>query len=262
VNRLLQIAATSREALKERRAQRPLASFAAGLKPGRPGRFRDALRRESPADPVRFIAEVKKASPSRGLLAEEFDPVARARAYAHGGAAAISVLTEERHFLGSREHLRAVAAAVSLPVLQKDFTLDDYQLFEAVEAGASAVLLIAALLERHQLVALGEAARALGLDALVEVHDEAELDEALAAGATLLGINNRDLRTFEISLGTTLRLLPRVPEGVTVVGESGVLERRDVVELADAGVDALLVGEALMRSDDPTARLRELRGAS
>jgi indole-3-glycerol phosphate synthase len=210
---------------------------------------------------VRFVAEVKRASPSRGVLAAEFDPTARARAYAEGGATALSVLTEERHFQGSPAHLRAVAAAVPLPALQKDFTLDDYQLFEALELGASAVLLIAALLPRHRLAALREAAAALGLDALVEVHDRHELDEALAAGADLVGINNRDLRTFEVSLENTVRLLPHVPQGVTVVGESGILTRADVLRLEGAGVDALLVGEALMRSPDPAARLRELRGA-
>jgi indole-3-glycerol phosphate synthase len=260
VNRLLEIAAHAREALEARRAARPLESFAAGLVPGRQGRFRDALRRAARGEPVRFIAEVKKASPSRGLLAAEFDPLARARAYAEGGAAALSVLTEERHFLGSREHLRAVAAAVPLPALQKDFTLHEYQLFEALELGASAVLLIAALHPPARLAALREQARALGLDALVEVHDARELDGALAAGATLVGINNRDLRSFEISLDTTEQLMPRVPAGVTVVGESGVLERADVLRLEAAGVDALLVGEALMRSPDPAAKLRQLRG--
>ncbi|MBI5835944.1 MAG: indole-3-glycerol phosphate synthase TrpC [Candidatus Eisenbacteria bacterium] len=260
MNRLQAIAADVRAALDARMRARPLGGFAPGLKLGAPGRFRAAIARASKAEPVRFIAEVKKASPSRGLLAGDFDPVARARAYAAGGAAAVSVLTEPRHFLGSPDHLKAVAAAVPLPALQKDFTLEAYQLHEAVELGASAVLLIAALLPSGRLAALRAAAEELGLDTLVEVHDEAELEAALASGARIVGVNNRDLRTFEVRLETTLRLAPRVPAGTTLVGESGVTGRADVLRLQDAGVDALLVGEALMRSGDPAARLRQLRG--
>jgi len=260
VNRLAEIAAAARAALDARRRARPLESFAPGLRPGRPGRLQEAVRRPSAAEPVRFIAEVKKASPSRGVLAESFEPAARARAYARGGAAALSVLTEERHFQGSLGHLAEVVRAVPLPALQKDFIQDEYQLHEALEAGAAAVLLIVALLEPARLEALQAAAGALGLDALVEVHDAAELERALAAGAALVGVNNRDLRTFEVSLETTLRLRPQVPPGVTLVAESGVARRADVLRLEAAGVDALLVGEALMRSADPARTLRELRG--
>lgn len=262
MNRLLVIAADVREALEERKRARPLESFASALRPGAPGRFRSALTRGSLSDPVRFIAEIKKASPSRGPLNLDVDPLEQARLYQQGGASALSVLTEQKHFLGSPEYLRRVAASVSLPALQKDFVLEDYQLYEAAELGASAVLLIVALLPGHRLAALREAAAALGLDALVEVHDEAELDVALASGAEIVGVNNRDLRTFEISLDTTFRLLPRIPEGPTVVSESGLVERAQVERLEAAGVDALLVGEALMRSGDPVARLRELRGAA
>ena len=262
MNRLLEIAADVREALEERKSARPLESFAPGLRPGAPGRLRRALTRSSLDEPVRFIAEIKMASPSRGPLNVNVDPVEQARLYLEGGASALSVLTEQKHFLGSPEYLARVTRSVDLPALQKDFVLEDYQLYEAAELGASAVLLIAALLPRHRLAALREAASLLGLDSLVEVHDEAELDEALASGAEILGVNNRDLRTFEISIETTFRLLPRIPEGPVVVSESGVMERSHVQRLEEAGVDALLVGEALMRSGDPVARLRELRGVA
>ena len=262
VNRLETIAADVRQSLDRRMAARPLESLAAGIRPGPPGRFHAAIERQDRDQPVRIIAEVKRASPSRGVLKEAMDPLHQARQYHAGGAAALSVLTEEKHFLGSPDFLREIAREVPLPAIQKDFTLEDYQIYEAAELGASAVLLIAALLPRHRLTALREAASLLGLDALVEVHDEAELEEALASGAEIIGVNNRDLKTFKVSLDTTLRLLPRIPESKVVVGESGILERADVVRLGEAGVDALLVGEALMRSTDPAARLRELRGVS
>lgn len=260
MSRLLQIADDVRRRLDSRMRARPLESFASALQPGRAGRFRDALRR-GPGDPLRFIAEVKKASPSRGALNTGVDVVEQAQAYARGGAAAVSVLTEPDHFKGAPGDLRRVSAAVAVPVIQKDFTLEDYQLYEAVELGAAAVLLIAALLPSHRLRALREGAAVLGLDALVEVHDERELEEALASGAEVVGINNRNLATFDVDLETTFTLLPRIPADRVRVSESGILERAHVERLEAAGADAALVGEALMSSADPERRLRELRGA-
>jgi len=220
-----------------------------------PRGFRTALAAD---ERVALIAEVKKASPSSGLIRADFDPVAVARAYEQGGARCISVLTDERFFGGSLEHLRAVRDAVSLPVLRKDFILEDIQLREARAWGADCVLLIVAALDRRSLAALAAETRELGMDALVEVHDEEELDAALLAGADMIGINNRDLRTFEVSRDTTRRLAPLVPEGIVVVAESGIRSRAEIRALKPWGVDAVLVGECLMRSPDIAAAAREL----
>jgi indole-3-glycerol phosphate synthase len=209
---------------------------------------------------VRVIAEVKKASPSAGVLRLDFDPVRIAEAYAANGAAALSVLTDGPFFQGSLADLRAVRAAVPLPVLRKDFVLDRYQLLEARAAGADAALLIAEILPGSLLADLHREAVALGLDVLVEVHDAEQLPRALDAGATLLGINNRDLRTFRTRLEHTLGLLPRVPAGVTVVSESGIRTAADLQRLGAAGVSAVLVGEALMRSPDVGEALAALLG--
>jgi len=218
----------------------------------RPRGFAAALRAaEQPA----IIAELKKRSPSKGEIRPDFDPVACARAYADGGAAALSVLTDERYFGGQLDFLEKVRAAVPLPLLRKDFVIDPSQVDEARVAGADAVLLIAAALEPAALKSLSARARALGLDALVEVHDEAELEVALEAGAELLGINNRNLRTFEV----TERLAPRVPRGVLLVAESGIFHARDLARLARAGAHAFLVGESLMRQPDLASALRTLR---
>jgi indole-3-glycerol phosphate synthase len=222
----------------------------------RPRGFAAALR-AAPAP--RIIAELKRRSPSRGEIRPDFDPVDCARAYAAGGAAALSVLTDERYFGGQLEFLEKVRAAVELPLLRKDFVIDASQVDEARLAGADAVLLIAAALAPSDLRALATRARARGLDALVEVHDEAELDAALAAGASLIGINNRDLRTFRTDLAVTERLAPRVPRDVLVVAESGIFDARDVARLAGAGAHAFLVGESLMRQPDLAAALRTLR---
>ena len=210
----------------------------------------------------RVIAEVKRRSPSRGEIRAEFDPVACGVAYAEGGAAAISVLTDETYFGGHLDFLAAVRRAVPLPLLRKDFVIDAYQIDEARVAGADAVLLIVAALTPDQLVALRARAEALGLCALVEVHDEAELDTALASGARAIGINNRDLRTFHTDLAVTERLAPRVPEGVVVVAESGIFTRTDMARLAASGAQAFLVGESLMRESDMAGALRRLRRAS
>ena len=213
------------------------------------------------SEPGAIIAEVKKASPSKGVIRAEFDPVAIARAYARGGAAALSVLTDEQFFQGRLEYLVAIRRAVDLPLLEKDFVIDPYQITEARAYGADAILLIVAALPADALAALAAEARAVGVDALVEVHDEDELERAKAVAPGLLGINNRDLRTFRTSLATTERLLPRVPKGCTVVAESGIETHADVARLMGAGAHAFLIGETLMRAVDPGAKLMELRGA-
>ena len=210
----------------------------------------------------RVIAEVKRRSPSRGEIRADFDPVACAVAYAEGGATAISVLTDESFFGGHLDFLAAVRRAVAVPLLRKDFVIDAYQVDEARVAGADAVLLIAAALAPEALAELRARADALGLCALVEVHDERELEVALAADARVIGINNRDLRTFETDLGVTERLAPRVPEGVVVVAESGIFTPSDMARLAASGAHAFLVGESLMREADVANALRRLRRAS
>jgi len=205
-----------------------------------------------------IIAEVKRASPSKGLIRSDFDPVEIARRYADNGASALSVLTEERFFQGSLVALEQIRGAVSVPLLRKDFIVDRYQLFEARGFGADAVLLIAAALSPAQLEDLRQEARALELDVLVEVHTGEELERALAAGARIIGINNRDLRTFAVDLATTERLLPAVPPGVVVVCESGIESAAQIDSFEKLGVRAFLVGETLMRAADPGAKLREL----
>jgi indole-3-glycerol phosphate synthase len=208
--------------------------------------------------PVRLIAEVKRASPSRGVLAASFAPVDLAGTYAANGAAAISVLTDEKYFQGSLTLLAEVRAAVDLPVLRKDFTIDEYQVWESRAAGADAILLIVAILEPRRLRDLLDAAKDAGLAALVETHTAREVDVAAAAGARLLGINNRDLATFETRIETTLQLMPHVPPGTLVVSESGLASAADVRRVVAAGVTAVLVGEALVRADDVAAKVREL----
>jgi indole-3-glycerol phosphate synthase len=208
---------------------------------------------------VRLLAELKRASPVAGVLAHGFDPVPRAAEYVAAGAAALSVLTDP-HFQGSLADLDTVRGAVACPLLQKDFVVDEYQLWEARAHGADAVLLIVAILEPARLAALHEAAVGLGLTPLVEVHDEGELEQAARLRARLIGINNRDLKTFRTDLATTERLAPRAPAGVRLVSESGIASRADVARVAAAGAHAVLVGEALSRSGDPAAKIRELLG--
>ena len=209
---------------------------------------------------VRVIAEIKRRSPSKGEIRPDFDAVSCAKAYADAGAAALSVLTDEHYFGGHLEHLSAVRAATALPLLRKDFVVDPYQIDEARLAGADAVLLIVAALEPEALAALRDRAVEAGLDVLVEVHDEAELDVALRAGADLVGVNNRDLRSFVTDLAVTERLARRVPEGVLLVAESGIRNHADVLRLESAGARAFLVGESLMREPDLGAALGRLRG--
>jgi indole-3-glycerol phosphate synthase len=253
------IIASKRQELAEAEARTPLADLErrAAAAPA-PRGFRAALGR---GPGVRVIAEVKKASPSAGVLRADFDPAAQARVYEAHGAAAVSVLTDGPFFQGSLADLEAVRAAVALPLLRKDFLLDRRQLLEARAAGADAVLLIAEALDDDALRRLLGEAGELGLDALVELYDAAILPRVLDAGARLVGVNNRDLRTFEVRLEQTLELAARVPPDVLLVSESGIRGRADVERLAAAGVRAVLVGETLMRAADPGAKLRDLTGA-
>lgn len=212
---------------------------------------------------VALIAEVKKASPSAGVISQDFDPVRIARAYEEAGASCISVLTDERFFQGSKEYMRDIRNAVQIPILRKDFIIDALQILEAIEYGADAILLIVAILSDQELKLFISMAAEAGLDALVEVHDEVELQRALAAGASLIGINNRDLRTFRVSLETSVLLISSVkgtPEGrhKIFVAESGIHTAADVERLAQGGAHAILVGESLMREKDPGAKIREL----
>ena len=203
-------------------------------------------------------AEVKKASPSKGVLREHFVPAEIAASYEQGGAACLSVLTDERFFQGSAAYLRQARAACALPVLRKDFMIDAYQVWEARAMGADCILLIAACLEDAQMADLEAQAHALGMDVLVEVHDGAELDRALRLKTPLVGVNNRNLRSFEVTLDTTLGLLPRMPSDRLLVTESGILARADVCRMRDANVNAFLVGEAFMRAADPGRALADL----
>jgi indole-3-glycerol phosphate synthase len=209
-----------------------------------------------------LIAEVKKASPSRGVIREDFDPVEIAITYAENGATCLSVLTDERYFQGHLRYLRSIREAVDLPLLRKDFIIDDYQILEARAAGADAILLIAAALTLTELEWMLEASAALGLAAIVEVHNKEEVEEALATDARIIGINNRDLHQFRTTLQTTLDLLPHIPNDRLIVSESGIHTRADVEKVADAGVHAVLVGEALMREPDIAGKMREMLGAA
>jgi indole-3-glycerol phosphate synthase len=223
----------------------------------KPASLRAALER---ADGVRVIAEIKRKSPSKGEIRRDFDPVAIARAYTEAGAAAISVLTDERYFGGSLAVLQAVRAVTPIPLLRKDFVVDAVQIDEARLAGADAILLIVAALTPDELAGFAKHAASLGLEALVEVHDEAELEVALASGAPLIGINNRDLRTFHTDLAVTERLAPRASGRAIVVAESGIFGPADVERLARSGARGYLVGESLMREADVGLALRKLRG--
>jgi len=219
--------------------------------------FEAALRPRA-GERVRLIAEVKKASPSAGVLNAALDPATQARAYAGAGAAAISVLTDEKYFRGSLDDLVAVRAAVSAPLLRKEFIVDEYQLWESRAAGADAVLLIVAALDPARLSDLMQAAAAIGLATLVEVHDSAELDTALRAHAPVIGVNNRDLRTLRTSLDPSLALLPLIPPDHVAVSESGIASGADVERVVAAGAHAILVGEGLVRAPDVSAKVREL----
>jgi indole-3-glycerol phosphate synthase len=255
LTRLDAIVQATRDEVERRKRERPLADLEreAGRRPeGRP--FHEALARPSTS----LIAEHKRRSPSAGEIREGASVTAIVRAYERGGAAALSILTEERHFGGSLADLTEARAASELPILRKDFTVDPYQLVEARAVGADAVLLVVGSLESDALASLYQEARALDLDALVEVHDGNELETALEIDADLIGINNRDLQDFSVDIAKTFELLADVPAGKTVVSESGIVHREQVEELERVGVDAVLVGETLMRAADPEAACREL----
>ncbi len=211
---------------------------------------------------IRLIAEVKKASPSKGVIRQDFDPAGIARIYEEAGATCLSVLTEKKFFQGDLAYLGDIRNAVRLPLLRKDFIIDEYQIFEARAAGADAILLIAACLDRQQTEDYLGTAEELGLDVLVESHTAKELDRSLLAGARIVGINNRDLSSFTVSLQRTFDLVKDIPDDRVVVSESGIMTREDVVSLGQAGVDAILVGESLMREKDIGKKVKELLGKS
>ena len=248
-----EIVKAKKEELTKRKRTMPLAE----LEPSSSKKdFASALGGEG----IPLIAEVKKASPSRGLLRPDFDPLRLAQTYADNGAAAISVLTEERYFQGSLEYLAAIKGMLNqreIPLLRKDFIFDPYQVYESGAYGADALLLIVAILSRDQLTELLSLSHSLGLQCLVEVHDEAELESAVSSGAKIIGINNRDLSTFSVDLTITKRLRPLVPADRIVVSESGIRSRADVQRLRKWGVDAILVGEALVTADDIAAKMGE-----
>jgi len=258
---LERIVADKRGEVASRKRAAPRAELerrCADLAPARD--FEAALRPAGAA--VALIAEIKKASPSRGVLAADLDPVALAETYDRHGVHAISVLTDEKYFKGHLDLLAAIRARVRVPLLRKDFTIDEWQLWESRAAGADAVLLIVSILEGALLGDLLAAAKGLGLAALVECHTAAEVDRALSAGCRILGINNRDLATFETRIETTLELLPQIPPGPIVVSESGFFTAAQVRRVVDAGARAVLVGEGLVRADDVPAKIQELKLAS
>jgi indole-3-glycerol phosphate synthase len=257
LNVLERIMAVKRDEVAAAKAAVPVSEMESRARRASPPRsFVSSLEGCIAAGKPAVIAEIKRASPSKGLLRENFAPAEIAKSYEAGGAACLSVLTDRQFFQGAPEHLAAARAACALPVLRKDFVFDPYQVHEARAMDADCILLIAACLPVAQMKELEAAAGALGMAALVEVHDSAELDAALELRTPLIGVNNRDLRSFETRLETTLALLPRIPSGRIVVTESGILSREDVTYMRSHGVSAFLIGEAFMRAADPGAALR------
>ncbi|HEY2480465.1 MAG TPA: indole-3-glycerol phosphate synthase TrpC [Solirubrobacterales bacterium] len=247
----------AREGVQARKRELPEAELVSRLSArGEDRPFQEALTRPG----LSLIAEFKRRSPSAGDIAPDADIAAQVSAYERGGAAALSVLTDTRHFGGSLEDLRAARAAATLPIIRKDFIVDPYQLYEAAVNGADAVLLIVRALDQRELRSLYEEARALDLDCLVEVHNGAELERALEVEADVIGINNRDLDEQRVDIQTTFELMPDVPAGKTVVAESGISGREELLELERVGVDAVLIGGALMTAADPELKTRELTG--
>jgi len=252
------IVETKRVEIERAKSALPLGELSARLKDAPP--VRDFFAVLAAGGPIKLIAEVKKASPSKGVIRADFDPVAIAKTYEAHGASCLSVLTDEPYFQGSLEYLRQIRQAVNIPILRKDFILDTYQLVEARAAGADAVLLIAECLDDCNLRKLHNEAVELSLTPLVEFYDPENLDRVLAAGASLIGVNNRDLRTFQVDLGHTVRMREKVPLDCVFVGESGIESREDALRLQSAGVDAMLVGESLMRQADIGVAVDRLLG--
>lgn len=256
---LRKILATKAEEIEVGRRQRPLAELKAQARDRAPSRgFAARLKRRALASQDAVIAEIKKASPSAGVIREEFDPVALAQSYEAGGASALSVLTDEMYFQGHRDYLLAARNATELPIIRKDFIVDAWQVWDSAVLGVDAILLIVAALEDEPMVELAELARSLGLDVLIEVHDEAELERALNTDIELIGINNRDLHVFKTDLKTSIRLAPQVPADRLVVAESGIHTSSDIARLQSGGIGAFLIGESLMRQPDPGQALLQL----
>ncbi len=260
INILDQIINYTRERVKLDRSKKPLQEVRENaqtmVKNRGEKRFFHALNNER----IQIIAEIKKASPSRGVICDDFDHLDIARQYAEGGAAALSVLTEEKYFQGSLQYLQDISHHIALPVLRKDFIIDEYQIYEAAAAGANAILLIAAALTMEEMQDFLSIAQALKMDALVEVHKLREIEKALRTDAEIIGINNRNLQTFRVSLQTSLDLIKEVPAHLLKVSESGIKNREDVIILERAGFNAILVGETLMRQKDRQAFIKNLRG--
>lgn len=253
---LQKIASTKREEVARLKRDRGLSSLKEGVRSQEPPKdFKGSICRPGK---LSLVGELKKASPSKGVLRADFQVGALAKAYARGGAQALSVLTDEQYFQGALPHLRTAKMASGLPVLRKDFTIDELQVYEAREAGADAILLIAAMLPPAQLKELLAVATELSMTSLVEVHNERELETALIAGAKLLGINNRNLNDFSVTLGTSFDLLKKCPKDIPAVSESGIFTRSDAIALRDAGASAILVGEAFMTSPDLEAAVKSL----
>jgi indole-3-glycerol phosphate synthase len=226
-----------------------------------PRGFEASLRNASDSGWTAIIAEVKKGSPSKGLIREDFDPVEIAKIYQENGASCLSVLTDEHFFMGHLSYLAQIREQVSLPLLRKDFIFDPYQVYQARAAGADAILLIAAMLDLSRLKEYAAIARELSMDVLLEVHDQEELETALQTDISMIGINNRNLRTFEVDISTSERLAARIPEGRTIVAESGIFQREEIVRLQEKGIHAFLIGESLMREHDIGRKLQELLGS-
>lgn len=258
MNILEEIAEKTKSRVEDAKRHRPLSTLRelaekAGADTGFP--FEKALAKEG----LGFICEVKKASPSKGIIAEDFPYVEIAKQYEAAGASALSVLTEPYYFKGSNDYLREIRQAVSLPILRKDFTVDEYMIYEAKVLGADAVLLICAILSDEQLAAYGKLAKSLGLSALVEAHDEEEVQRAIACGTTIIGVNNRNLKDFTVDIHNSVRLRTLVPKEILFVSESGIKTKDDTAKLKENGTDAVLIGETLMRSGNIAETLKELR---
>lgn len=260
MDKLTEICATKREEVADRKALATIEDLdRAALDATPPRGFRKALEAKA-ASGIGLIAEIKKASPSKGLIRADFRPAEHALAYEHGGAACLSVLTDAPYFQGHEDYLMDARAACTLPVLRKDFMVDPWQVAEARAIGADAILIIVAALDDVTMAEIEAAALERGMDVLVEVHDEAEMDRAARLTSRLIGVNNRDLKTFRTDLGTTERLAPLAPEGALLVGESGIESHADCLRLAKSGVRCVLVGESLMRQHDVEAATRKLLG--